>query len=58
MTTGDPAFAHYEGTVETRLGTLKFNDGFPDNATVEKVFDNLDFSAASGVTYRIARRLD
>ena len=29
--------------VETRLGTLPFTDGFPDDATVEKVFDNLDF---------------
>ena len=31
-------------SVETRLGTLKFFDGFPDHATVEKVYDNLDFS--------------
>ncbi len=31
-------------SVETRLGTLKFFDGFPDDATVEKVYDNLDFS--------------
>jgi hypothetical protein len=29
--------------VETRLGTLKFFDGLPDKATVEKVYDNLDF---------------
>src|SRR3954452_8833457 len=29
--------------VETRLGTLRFFDGFPDRATVEKVYDNLDF---------------
>jgi len=29
--------------VETRLGTLKFFDGFPDEATVQKVYDNLDF---------------
>ena len=32
--------------VETRLGTLQFTDGFPDDATVEKVFDNLDFQHA------------
>ncbi|HEY8337942.1 MAG TPA: DUF1254 domain-containing protein [Tardiphaga sp.] len=32
--------------VETRLGTLKFFDGFPDKATVEKVYDNLDFQRA------------
>ncbi|MEI7981968.1 MAG: DUF1254 domain-containing protein, partial [Bacteroidota bacterium] len=29
--------------VETRLGTLKFFDGFPDEETVQKVYDNLDF---------------
>lgn len=32
--------------VETRLGTLKFFDGFPDEATVEKLYDNLDFQRA------------
>jgi hypothetical protein len=30
-------------TVETRIGTLEFFDGFPTNGTTEKVFDNLDF---------------
>jgi hypothetical protein len=30
-------------SVETRLGTLKFFDGFPDQATVQTVYDNLDF---------------
>lgn len=30
-------------SVETRLGTLKFFDGLPDKATIEKVYDNLDF---------------
>jgi hypothetical protein len=30
-------------TIETRLGTSKFFDGFPDKDTVEKVYDNLDF---------------
>ena len=29
--------------VETRIGTLSFKDGFPDDATVRKVYDNLDF---------------
>jgi hypothetical protein len=43
MTTEIPPSLITKDTVETRLGTLKFNDGFPDNATVEKVFDNLDF---------------
>src|SRR5271157_1366419 len=31
------------GKVDTRLGTLKFEGGYPDAATVEKVYDNLDF---------------
>jgi hypothetical protein len=30
-------------TVETRIGTLHFKDGFPDDDTVQKVYDNLDF---------------
>jgi len=29
--------------VDTRLGTLEFKDGAPSKATVEKVYDNLDF---------------
>ncbi len=29
--------------VKTRLGTLTFKDGFPDDSTVQKVYDNLDF---------------
>ena len=32
--------------VETRLGTLTFFDGFPDNATAQKLFDNLDYQRA------------
>ena len=32
--------------VETRLGTLNFFDGFPDEASVEKLYDNLDFQRA------------
>ena len=30
-------------TVETRIGTLRFADGAPDAATVEKAYDQLDF---------------
>ena len=30
-------------TVETVIGTLKFFDGMPDAATVQKAYDNLDF---------------
>src|SRR5208337_3212499 len=29
--------------IETRLGTLEYKDGAPSKATVEKVYDNLDF---------------
>ena len=29
--------------VQTRIGTLKFVDGLPDEETVRKVYDNLDF---------------
>jgi len=43
MTTPIPAEITTPDAVETRLGTLKFFDGFPDPATVEKVYDNLDF---------------
>jgi len=32
--------------VGSRLGTLEFNDGRPSAATLEKVFDNLDFTYA------------
>lgn len=32
--------------VETRFGTLNFFDGFPDNASIEKLYDNLDFQRA------------
>jgi hypothetical protein len=30
-------------TVETRIGTLKFFDGFPTKETTQKVYDHLDF---------------
>ena len=30
-------------SVETRIGTLKFFDGMPDDATVQMAYDNLDF---------------
>ena len=43
MTTDIPPEITTPDSVETRLGTLKFFDGFPDPATVEKVYDNLDF---------------
>ena len=46
MATEIPAAITMPDRVETRLGTLRFTDGFPDDATVEKVFDNLDFQHA------------
>jgi hypothetical protein len=32
--------------VETSIGTLNFVGGFPDDATVQKIYDNLDFQRA------------
>jgi len=43
MTTDIPASVTTPDVVETSLGTLRFFDGFPDDATVQKVYDNLDF---------------
>ena len=43
MTTDIPASVTTPDKVETSIGTLKFVDGFPDPATVTKVYDNLDF---------------
>src|SRR5580704_17892402 len=43
MTTPIPPSITTPDSVDTRIGTLKFFDGFPDDSTVEKVYDNLDF---------------
>jgi hypothetical protein len=43
MATDIPPDITTPASVKTRLGTLKFFDGLPDKATVEKVYDNLDF---------------
>ena len=43
MTTEIPPGITTPDKVDTRLGTLKFEGGYPDAATVEKVYDNLDF---------------
>ena len=43
MTTDIPEAITTPDSVETRLGTLRFFDGFPDDATTQKVYDNLDF---------------
>jgi hypothetical protein len=46
MTTPIPDGIEMPDKVNSRLGTLNFFDGFPDNATVEKLYDNLDFQRA------------
>jgi hypothetical protein len=33
-------------TVETRFGTLHLFDGVPDQASTEKIYDNLDYERA------------
>lgn len=46
MTTPIPSGIESPAKIETRLGTLNFFDGVPDNASVEKLYDNLDFQRA------------
>lgn len=46
MTSEIPPGVASPDKVETRLGTLNFFDGFPDKASVEKLYDNLDFQRA------------
>jgi hypothetical protein len=46
MATEIPASITTPDSIETRLGTLRFFDGFPDEATVQTVYDNLDFQRA------------
>src|SRR5580698_8255552 len=43
MTTEIPPEITTPDSVETRIGTLKFFDGFPDDNTTRLVYDNLDF---------------
>ncbi len=43
MTTDIPPEITTPDSIETRLGTLKLFDGFPDDATTQTVYDNLDF---------------
>ena len=43
MTTPIPTDITTPDTVESRIGTLTFNDGFPTDETVQKVYDNLAF---------------
>ncbi|MGB6648080.1 MAG: DUF1254 domain-containing protein [Bacteroidota bacterium] len=46
MTTDIPESLLMPNEVETRLGTLRFTDGFPDEATAQKVYDQMDFQRA------------
>ena len=39
-----PPYITTPDRVETRIGTLRFFDGLPDSETVQKVYDNLDFT--------------
>jgi hypothetical protein len=43
MTTPIPDSIITPESVDTRIGKLNFFDGFPDDATSEKIYDNLDF---------------
>jgi len=43
MTTDIPEAITTPASVETRIGTLNFFDGYPDDATTKLVYDNLDF---------------
>jgi len=43
MSTDIPAAITTPDSVETRIGTLEFFDGFPTEETVELVYSNLDF---------------
>ncbi|MHA7777213.1 DUF1254 domain-containing protein [Roseibium sp. M-1] len=43
MTTPIPQSIVTPESVDTRLGKLNFFDGFPDDETSEKLYDNLDF---------------
>lgn len=49
MTTDIPASITAPGSVETSIGTLRYFDGVPDAATVQKSYDYLDQSRAVNV---------
>ena len=44
--TGARAMAQTPESVETRIGTLKFDSGFPTEETTRKVFDEIDYQRA------------
>ena len=37
----------FEGTVDTRIGTLDFDNQYPSKASVETILDNMDFHGAT-----------
>ncbi len=39
-----PAYIQTPEIVQSRIGTLKFFDGLPDQETVQKLYDNIDFA--------------
>ena len=43
MTTDMPPAIRTPDRVESRLGTLTFKDGVPDDATAQKLFDEIDY---------------
>ncbi len=45
-TTDIPANVMTPDKMKTRLGTLKFKDGFPTEETAQKIWDHLDFARA------------
>ena len=46
MTTPMPPGVAAPNVVDTRLGALRYTAGFPDEATLTKLYDNLDFQRA------------
>ena len=46
MTTAIPPSIPMPDKLETPFGTLNFFDGFPDKASTDKIYDNLDFQRA------------
>ena len=44
--TPTPPGVAFPDASETRLGTLRFTDGYPSDATAQTLFDNLDFQRA------------
>jgi hypothetical protein len=39
-----PSYITTPDSVETRIGTLKFNNGVPDQKTIQMVYDQIDFA--------------